>query len=80
MEHTSPANECWPEGWAVNKTKKTGKNMKRLNCIELVLALASLTVATGKMGAAPVGTTFTYQGRLADGGGPVGQQGAKTAG
>ena len=45
--------------------------MKQLNCIELVLALASLTVATGKMIAAPVGTAFTYQGRLADGGGPA---------
>jgi len=41
--------------------------MKRLNCIELVLALASLIVATGRSGAAPVGTAFTYQGRLADG-------------
>ena len=28
--------------------------MKRLNCIELVLALASLTIATGRIGAAPV--------------------------
>jgi trimeric autotransporter adhesin len=41
--------------------------MKHLNCIELVLALASLIVATGRTGAAPVGTAFTYQGRLIDG-------------
>jgi len=51
----------------VNETKKTDRNMKRLNCIQLVVALVSLTVATGKIGAAPVGTAFTYQGRLTDG-------------
>ena len=51
----------------MNVTKKTDRNMKRLNCIQLVLALASLSVATGKICAAPVGTAFTYQGRLTDG-------------
>ena len=48
--------------------------MKHLNCIKFLLALASLTAATGRIGGAPVGTPFTYQGRLAEGGSPASGQ------
>ena len=51
----------------MNETNKRQTSMKHLRYVKLVIALASLTVATGKIGAAPAGTAFTYQGRLADG-------------
>jgi hypothetical protein len=48
--------------------------MKHLHCRKLILILASLALAMGWLGAAHLGTAFTYQGRLADRGSPANGQ------
>lgn len=45
--------------------------MKHIRCSLILPTVALLALLAGNIGAAPVGTAFTYQGRLTDGSGPA---------